>query len=223
VGTSFALSDKLLFTAAHNICDDNNVPSGEIGIVREYSIPVPVTDIISLTYVKHCGDEDEDWAVYRRSQGSFTHWVNICPEEELPKKGMKIGIKDFPVGLITVGSITKITLDSFHTKVCHYETVVGPPTASKKRKIGSVTSSKRPQIVEERAVQVVGGRVKGSCGAAYFCPNGKVFAFHNASVDDGQDVVSITNSYTSDRSHNSHSIGLVLCRLPIFKAWYDNI
>lgn len=222
VGTSFALSETLLFTAAHNVCDGNNEPLPEIGIVREYSDPVPLTDIILLEYENHCSDENEDWAVYRRSAGSFTHWVNICLEEELPQKGVRIGIKDFPVGLLTVGSISKITVDSFHTKVCHYEANPGSAGTLKKRKFG-VAPAKFRRDIDERYVLVRGGRVKGSCGAAYFCHSGKVFAFHNSSVDDGQEEVSVTNSYLSDRSHNSYSCGLVLCRLPVFKAWYDSI
>jgi hypothetical protein len=66
---------------------------------------------------------------------------------------------------------------------------------------------------------VVGGRVKGSCGAVYFGVNRKVVAFHKESVDDGREEVSVSNSYTSDRSHTSYGVGLVLCRLPKFKFW----
>ena len=116
VGTSFALSDNLLFTAAHNVCE-KNVVVREIGVVQVYEDPVLISDIIVLTHECHCIDKDEDWAVYKRSTGSFTHTVLICPEHELPMKGIRIGIKDFPVGLATVGSVTKVDLDSFHTKV----------------------------------------------------------------------------------------------------------
>jgi hypothetical protein len=134
-------------------------------------------------------------------------------------KGDRIGIKDFPVGLNVVGSVCKVSLDSFHTKICHYEVYLDS-NVGKKRKFAVVKS--RPQtLISERAVQVVGARVKGSCGAPYFNCNGKVIAFHVESVDDGEDA-SATNSYNSDWSHTSHSIGLVLCRLPKFMAWYEN-
>ena len=218
VGTSFALSDNLLFTAAHNVCEKNN-PAHEIGVVQVYDGLVLISDIVVLTYECHCSDKDEDWAVYKRSTGSFTHSVLICPEHELPVKGIKIGIKDFPVGLVTVGSVTKIDLDSFHTKVSNYQ-VFSDSAVSRKRKFNVVET--KPATAVERAIQVVGGRVTGSCGAAYFHANGKVVAFHKESVDDSREEVSTTNSYHSDRSHTSYSVGLVLCRLPKFKDWYDN-
>jgi hypothetical protein len=217
VGTSFALSESFLFTAAHNICRAGNAPLPEIGVARFYKDPLVRSSIIVLTHVTHCSDKDEDWAVYKRSNGAFTHWVQVCPEQELPASGVRIGIKDFPVGLVTVGSVTKVTLDSFHTKVSNYQ-VFADSVVSKKRKFAVADSE--PQI-EERAIQVVGGRVTGSCGAAYFGINGKVVAFHKESVDDGREEVSVSNSYTSDRSHTSYSVGLVLCRLPKFRTWYN--
>lgn len=178
-----------------------------------------MADIVILTYENHCCNKDEDWAVYKRSAGNFTHSVQICPEHELPVSGVRIGIKDFPVGLVSVGSVTKVTLDSFHTKVSNYQ-VFSDSAVSKKRKF-AVTKTK-PATSVERAIQVVGGRVTGSCGAAYFGVNGKVVAFHKEIVDDGREEVSVSNSYTSDRSHTSYSVGLVLCRLPKFKVWYND-
>ena len=218
VGTSFSLSDKLLFTAAHNVCQ-LNVALNEIGVVQVYEDPILISDIVVLTHECHCSDKDEDWAVYKRSTGSFTHSALICPEHELPAKGIKIGIKDFPVGLLTVGSVTKVDLDSFHTKVYNYQ-VLSHSAVSRKRKYAVVKT--KPEAVVERAIQVVGGRVTGSCGAAYFHANGKVIAFHEESVDDGREEVSVSNSYNSDRRHTSYSIGLVLCRLAKFKDWCHN-
>ena len=77
VGTSFALSDKLLFTAAHNVCNAKHVALDEIGIVRLYEDPVLMADIVILTHENHWCDKDEDWAVYKRSAGTFTHSVQI--------------------------------------------------------------------------------------------------------------------------------------------------
>eukprot|EP01038_Epipyxis_sp_PR26KG_P013136 gene13136-17603_t len=214
VGTSFALSDKLLFTAAHNVCNAKHVALGEIGVVRVYEAPVLIADIEILTHEIHCCDKDEDWAVYKRSSGNFTHSVQICPEHELPAGRVKIGIKDFPVGLAEF--VTKVTLDSFHTKISNYQ-VFSDSVVTKKRKF-AVTKTK-PATAVERAIQVVGGRVTGSCGAAYFGVNGKVVAFHK---ENGREEVSLSNSYSSDRSHTSYSVGLVLCRLSKFKAWYND-
>lgn len=219
VGTSFALSENLLFTAAHNVCNANHLALGEIGVVQLYKDPLLVDNIVILTHENHCCDKDEDWAVYKRSSGNFTHYVQICPEHELPASGVKIGIKDFPVGLVSVGSVTKVTLESSHTKVSNYQVFSDSPV-TKKRKFAVTTT--KPEAEVERAIQVVGGRVTGSCGAAYFGMNGKVVAFHKESVDDGREEVSLSNSYTSDCSHTSYSVGLVLCRLPIFKAWYND-
>ena len=95
--------------------------------------------------------------------------MQICPEDELPAGGVKIGIKDFPVGLAKF--VTKVTLDSFHTKISNYQ-VFSDSVVTKKRKF-AVTKTK-PATAAERAIQVVGGRVTGSCGAAYFGVNGKV-------------------------------------------------
>jgi hypothetical protein len=134
VGVPFALSDKLLFTAAaHNVCNAKHVALDEIGVVRLYEDPVFMSDIVILTHENHCCDKDEDWAVYKRSAGTFTHSVQICPENELPVSGVRIGIKDFPVGLVSVGSVTKVTLDSFHTKVSNFQ-VFSDSAVSKKRK-----------------------------------------------------------------------------------------
>ena len=54
-------------------------------------------------------------------------------------------------------------------------------------------------------------------------PNNKVVAFHVnlKRLDDGADEVSISSLYTSDQNRTSYSRGLVICRLPKFKAWYN--
>jgi hypothetical protein len=218
VGTSFALSDKLLFSAAHNVCS-KNVAAREIGVVQVYEDPILVTDIVVLTYECHCSDKDEDWAVYKRSTGSFTHSALICPEHELPLKGVKIFIKVYPVGLITVGSATKVVVDSFHKKVSNYQ-VFSDSAVSRKRKYDVVKT--KPATAVERTIQVVGCRVTGSREAANFHENCNVVAFQKESVDNGREEASISNSYRSDRSHTSYLVGLALCRLPKFKDWYDN-
>ena len=198
VGTSFALSDKLLFTAAHNVCE-MTVAARKIGVVQVYEDPVLISDIVVLAYECHCSDKDKDWAVYKRSTGSFTHSALICPVHELPKKGIRIGIKDFPAGLVTIESVTEADLDSFHSKVFNYQ-VFSNSAVSRKRKFNVVKT--KPVTAVEGALLVVGGRIPGSCGAAYFHVNGKVVAFQKESVDDGFEEVNLSNSYLSDRSHN---------------------
>ena len=124
---------------------------------------------------------------------------------------------------MTSGSTNYISIQSFHTKVAQYSKCDPIPAVSKRRKANSgiAVVDVKPVVIPGRALDVVGGRVKGSCGAAYFAPNNKVVAFHEESLDDGSDSVSVSNSYTSDRSHTSYGRGLVLCRLPKFKQWYN--
>jgi hypothetical protein len=141
---------------------------------------------------------------------------------ELPGTNEKINIKDFSIGYF--GSSSKVSLESCHTKVLHYQVYKKLSQTSKKRKFDDSYNYPVKVVVVnpkkiERAVEVSGGRVRGSCGAAYFAKNGKLFAFHVESLDDGDDV-SLSNSITG-RSHHSHSVGLVLCRLPKFLAWYN--
>ncbi len=221
LGTSFALSENFIFTACHNVLD-GNAPLSEIGLVKEYDeYETLESDIILATLVSYCADEDEDWAIYERSPAGrhFPHFARVCGENELPKKNERIGIHDFVVGLVSSETSSKLTPQSFRTKVSQYEQV---RVTGKKRKRheGSLVVSQKTLRGSERGLQVVGGRVKGSCGAAYFAVNGKVVAFHVASLDDGESV-SAANSYTSDRSHTSFSLGLVLCRLPKFRIWYN--
>lgn len=222
VGTAFAISETHICTANHNVFASGHIQP-QIGLLTEYEDPICKTDIIVATLVSNCVDGDEDWAVYQRTSGHFAHFAHVCPEDQLPVKNDKIGIRDYPVGLLTPLSSDKITMQSFHTKVAQYEAFVPINASSKKRKFtsGRVVDA-RPARPLERALQVVGGRVKGSCGAAYFAPNGKIVAFHVESLDDGSDSVSASNSYTSDRSHTSYSRGLLLCRLPKFVLWYND-
>ena len=213
---------KGICTANHNVCEDGSVQQ-EIGLVKEYTNPIVQRDIIIVTLSANCPDDNEDWAIYERSSGNFAHYALMCPENELPTQNERIGIRDFPVGLMTSMFSEKITLQSFHSKVAQYEVFKPMDHHSRKRKFtGARVVAKKPARASERGLLVRGGRVKGSCGAAYFAPNGKVAAFHVESVDDGSDCVSESNSYTSDRSHESYSRSLVLCRLLKFKQWYDH-
>jgi hypothetical protein len=225
-GTAFAISEKLVFTANHNVMGKGGAEQ-EIGLLTEYEDLICKDDIIVATLVASCADYDEDWAAYQRSSGSFTHFTQVCPEHELPVKNNKIGERDFPVGLVTSFSSRKLNIQSFHTKVYQYDIFKQINTSTKRRKgnSGRVVDEK-PIRPTERALLVVGGRVKGSCGAAYFAQNNKVVAFHVESLGDGawgEDIVSESNSYASDRSHTSFHRGLVLCRLPKFIAWYSAI
>lgn len=64
------------------------------------------------------------------------------------------------MGVLTVGCVTKVSLDSFHAKISNYQVYIDS-VVSKKRKFG--VSKTKPAPVLEKAIQVVGGRVTGSC------------------------------------------------------------
>ena len=148
IGNSFALSDKHLFAACHNVCDGNNDVLPEIGVVQTYSDRLVLSDIVVLTYEVHCSSRVDDWAVYKRSEGNFTHFALICAEMELPIKKVMISIKDYPVGFFTVGSVTNVTVDSYHAKVSNYQ--VFSDSVMPKKRLYSVVK-KRPAAVVEGA------------------------------------------------------------------------
>jgi hypothetical protein len=195
----------------------------EIGLLTEYEDPIYKNKIILATLVSSCADSVEDWAVFKRCNGHFAFFAHICPEVELPAKNAKIGIRYFPVGLVTSSSSNKLTIQSFEAKVAQYE-LFDPINISIKRRKGNggrvVDTEPVRDTKMERELTVVGGRVN-SCGAPYFSPNNKVLAFHVQRLDNNSDSISISNSYTSDRCHTSYSHGLVLCRLPKFKNWFN--
>jgi hypothetical protein len=111
-------------------------------------------------------------------------------------------------------SSSKVSLQSTHTKVSQYEAIMKDNGKKMKKAIGEFKVVKSLPIQVEPVIQVVGGRVKGCCGGAYFNSSGKVVAFHKESLDDSDET-----SATS--SHTSYSAGYVLCRLPKFKGWYN--
>jgi len=248
LGTSFALTETFVFTACHNVIlderdDDGNEEEGNtkkrkkqqkkdqvlstIALMKEFDREsIFLGDIIVASLVSYCSLGKEDWAVYERTSGIFPHYAHVCPSAELPEKNTKIGIRDCPVGLWTVGASSKITVvESFGTKVSNYQTWE-PPTSPgdplrPARKMLRVVNHPKPPA-EERVIQVVGGRINRSCGAGYFAPNNKIVAFHFESVNDEEEIASAVNSTESTSSHFSFGHGLVLCRLTAFRKWYNN-
>mmetsp|Transcript_31196 Transcript_31196/g.40132 ORF Transcript_31196/g.40132 Transcript_31196/m.40132 type:complete len:240 (-) Transcript_31196:147-866(-) len=212
VGTAFAISEKLICTASHNT-EYGGKWAEQIGLLTEVDDRgVLEADIIVATLVEQCTDFDEDWAIYARSAGSFDSWALVCPESELPNKSDKVGVRDYPIGLNMSQSSSKISLQSTHTKVSQYEAIM-KDNRKKMKTLGVFKVLKSLPTQVEPVIQVVGGRVKGCCGGAYFCSSGKVVAFHRESLDDADE--------TSASSHTSYSTGYVLCRLPRFKLWYN--
>ncbi len=220
IGTAFAISETHVLTSSHAVFPHLG---HEIGLLKELDYSFSMEDVVPATFLQNCVDKDEDWAIFRRREGTFADYAHVCPEDELPikigSKGDRIWIRDFHSSL----SSDTITLQSIRSKVAQYEAFTSMTTRRDKRKFQHIEVHKFLRAKPlKRALLVVGGRVKGSCGAAYFASNGKVVAFHVESLDDDTDDVSESNSYSSDSSHYSFSRGLVLCRLPKFMNWYED-
>jgi hypothetical protein len=217
IGTAFALSEYHAITSAHNLSTGKKLSFGlAMKIMNGES---DIREIIELE-LKECR-EPEDWAVLTRKTDTFSHYVSICPESALPGAGTKIGIKDFPVGLFSTTSASELIVVSMFSTVYWYE--VPMRKMSKKRKLSTkmdlVNSNQLTPETEKTVVMVLSGRVRGSCGAPYFMKseNLKVFAMHFEAIDDQDENVTLSNP----RSHHSYSHGYVLCRLPLFKQWYN--
>lgn len=167
---------------------------------------------------------DEDWVILKRRSGIFTAFVKVCPEPHIPQQGGLIVIKDFPVGLITTNSLTKVGVMAHRTTVVHYQPIYqeNNPKQFKEMKqfIVKVVADDiyQPDVRIQSVLVVDGGRINGSSGAPYFCDNGTVVAIHFTSVD-GHDDTQLDS--LSGRSHASLSCGYVLCRLKEFKEWYE--
>ena len=179
------------------------------GVIRELTsgYGVSESDIIELEILHE--SKAEDWSILKRKDDRlFDTQVKIAMEKDLPIKREEIGIRDFPVGLFTSDSGTKLTIGSTLSKVCWYETRSDPNTNSMEPVpiLKEETSGKIVKKIED-VIRVEGGRVVGSCGAPYFWMD-KVVAFHFESNNDF--------GSGSAHSHVSFSLGYVLCRLPCF-------
>jgi hypothetical protein len=221
VGTAFAISEKHVFTACSSVFHNGGIEQ-EIGLLTKYRSPVYRQDIIVVTRLENCSDDDENWAVFQRISGTFEHYVHVCPEDELPVKNDKIGIMDFPVSPVTSISSDTLTVQSLHAKILQYEVLVPMHARPKKRKFTSARVVQfRPVRKVERAMLVIGDRVKGTYGAAYFAHNGKAAAFHVETLP--MEYLDFFFTLNRDRCFTSLSRGLVLCRLLKFREWYNAV
>lgn len=213
-------------TAAHNFSPIVNEAesSNYYGLTKIVEgTNIGVFDIIRLQSTAFAQDEEEDWIVLSRVDGSFPSSVTLCSETTLPVPGGKIEIKDYPVGLFSSRSSNVVSVTSITSSVTWYEAKMEPSDepALKARKVQAIRSYKVVELKEpvdvtkNCVVTVKGGRVSGSRGAPYFTTNGDVFAFHFEAIDD------FDASVSDSRSLETFSHGYVLCRLPAFKIWYN--
>ena len=228
IGTLFFISHQLAITARHNLGTDDVVVNGTtFGAVKTLSagVSVKVSDVVEMVCVYDC--VGEDWAILKAvhedapTSPSRT-FVEICEENELPARRECIGIKDFPVGMLSTASSTKLTVASTNVKIQQYE----PRKQNNSRRkltnkftvVADDSYDATTADVVEDVIVVSCGRVMGSCGAPYFAANGKVVAFHFESVDETPE-----NSSVGSTSHISYSHGYVLCRLPQLYDWYRSL
>ena len=121
-GTAFAISATHVLVAAHHFYDViDKLPSLSLALIK--SIPsdgdeCEESELIGLKLTKLC--QADDWAVFERTEGVFDHFAQICPESRLPKSSQIIGVKDYPVGLISTKSAERILVASISAKVYQY-------------------------------------------------------------------------------------------------------
>ena len=222
-GTAFAISNRFVLTAFHNISTGDNQFAASIGLCSSLMNDKGVyvtTEVIPVDCVRH--DEAEDWAILKLKDDSpsrFSAFAAVCLEDELPKAREQVGIRDFQVGNFTSKSENKLDVcSSGPVKVAGYENRVSPPPSPESPHPKRVKVVQELPVLVEDAVKVEGGRTIGSCGGPYFTRSGKVFAFHERSFNDTMD-----DDLMSVQSHHSISVGYVLCRLPNFMKWYNSM
>ena len=227
VGTGFAFSRKNLLCARHCIAHEGTTEFFDVCVVK---VPRPASQIRESDTIRMkvvADSVSEDWAVLERVAGTFEYWSAICLETDLPSPGDKIGIKDYPVGLtLSIPSAT-LSIASMDTRVHQYgnrkdianqygtEVPEGGIREDLVMDIVCDADYKEPEQAIQDVISVYDGRVRGSCGAPYFNVRGEVVAFHLYSSNDAPDDL----SRSSDHSHQSHSQGHVLSRMPEFCQW----
>ena len=221
-GTAFAIGDDLLLTAYH-VCGGTGASISICTSLERDGNDYATTELKNVSIFEF--DENEDWAILKleSQRKKFTKWGQVCPESELPDIRDTVGIRDFPVDMLTSGSMNELQVGSSGpTKVAGYESRISPPNSPS----GSNHVQKKVKLVKrlsktvKDAIKVDTGRTGGSCGAPYFeCNGGKVVAFHERSINDA----AFDDDSVSWHSHHSKCIGFVLCRLPQFWDWYTNM
>ena len=213
LGTLFAISPTVAITCRHNIYEGTQCSVGDIGAVRELQLENAKTAFINLEIISE--NASEDWVALKIiGNGRFDSFVELCLDAaKLPNKNASIKILDFPSGLLTSSSSSKVIVDTHVCTLWLYERPLNDETLSTVYKIVDVPAHNN--VSANSVVLVRGGRPSGSCGAPYFTEGGQVFAFHVDSINDFDEMM-------SNHSHASYSKGYVLCRLPEFLKWYES-
>eukprot|EP01036_Dinobryon_divergens_P024373 gene24373-32818_t len=203
-GTAFSISPSLVLTAFHNLASRKRMCLVKSLTISSESLKVLRSDVIYLKASPIYKNKDDDWAILEREVGAFDTFAEICGNDgELPPENSDIAIKHFPVGLIDLSSVTHLRVVSSNERLICFSPRLSPsdePSAAKKRKLivgplqftitpaGAEGAENNPSEIVEKVADVAfasNGLSRGSCGAPYFTLNGKVFAFHVESIDDG--------------------------------------
>jgi hypothetical protein len=123
-GTAFAVSNTRVVTCFHNIGDsdlDGKQPIRDCILVTSI---VPSEQPIPIQFVDGDSKENQDWAIYERTDGSnFPSFLPICPEENLPEVSSDIQLTQYfaPIGLFTSGSLGELKIWADKTHVLQYQ------------------------------------------------------------------------------------------------------
>ena len=168
LGTAFAVSDTLVVTACHVICEDNSsqllskhffISSTVIKIGESNAMINPRE--ISPSFC----DEVTDWAILKLTTNStpFLRWLTICPVISLPN--VPANHEELKCYYAPIGQYLTNTFDSM-----------------------TIWSDNYKQVLQYNAdrtkIYCDGGLYRGSCGAPYINHDGHVVALHLASMNE---------------------------------------
>lgn len=168
LGTAFAVSNILVVTACHVICEDNSsvllsnyffisstvIKNGEI---NEMINPRQISPLFF--------DEVADWAILKLTTHStqFLRWLTICPVDSLPNvpaNHEELKCYYAPFGQYLTNSFDSMTIWSDNYKqVLQYN-------------------------ADRTKIYCDGGLYRGSCGSPYINHDGHVVALHLASMNE---------------------------------------
>jgi hypothetical protein len=180
-GTCFAITDRHLVTAYHNITDSNlkNIGISKFIYTNGSIDPSGFYPVTMLHH--HCS---EDWAILELNEPSVTmnHLDIFNDQAKLPETDY-VMIYQIPVGLIREQSVGKFTCERTKTRIYCFG-----PLESRKGKVKIQNKfTLGPPTEADLKTEVVTVRTESSVlsgGAPYCLTNGSVLAFHTSSIEE---------------------------------------
>lgn len=173
LGTTFAVSDRKLLTAAHVIYEDDGTTllPGQLVIAKRVEKRGSENMMVDPIRVKRLDDglPSSDFAILElvESENSFTAFIPLCAAEYLPDVSLEsVELKCYyaPIGQFMANAFEEMYIwAGDYERVLQYD------------KKGTT-------------VLVNGGLYRGSCGAPYVNHKGWVVALHVSSMHEGRNV-----------------------------------